>query len=133
MDLAVSLVSQGLGEKEWKSARLLLVSVQFSCILSSYDKLRLKPYWHEAPTATVGCLSSSDINTMQSIRRGAGTPTPQALQVPGAESPRAQPSQGREPTQTIEITGVLNHRYLHIFGANNTLGPENRYCSRGPA
>jgi hypothetical protein len=27
--------------------------VQFSCILSSYDKLRLKPYWHEAPTATV--------------------------------------------------------------------------------
>jgi hypothetical protein len=59
---------------------------------------------------------------------GAGTPTPQTLQ---AESPRAQPSQGREPTQTIEITGVLNH--LHIFGANNTLGPENRYCSRGPA
>jgi hypothetical protein len=62
---------------------------------------------------------------------GAGTPTPQTLQVPDAESPRAQPSQGREPTQTIEITGVLNH--LHIFGANNTLGPENRYCSRGPA
>jgi hypothetical protein len=58
---------------------------------------------------------------MQSTRCGAGTPTPQAFQVLGAESSRAQPSQGREPTQTIEITGMLNH--LHIFSTNNTFGP----------
>jgi hypothetical protein len=65
---------------------------------------------------------------MQSIRRGAGTPAPQALEAPSAKSSHAQPSQ---PTQTIEIAGVLSHR--HTFGANDNLGPKNRYCSRGPA
>jgi hypothetical protein len=60
------------------------------------------------------CLSSS-INAMQST--SAGTPTPQAREVPSGESSHAQPSQGREPTRTIEITGVSNR--FDVFSANN--------------
>jgi hypothetical protein len=65
---------------------------------------------------------------MQSTR-GTDTATPQAL--PSAKFSHPQPSQGHESTQTIEITGVLNR--VHTFGANDNLGPKNRYWSRGPA
>jgi hypothetical protein len=120
---------QTYGTRRPQASPVMFVGIPCSERLAvNQNKLYVNSHWHEALTAT--CLSSA-INTMQSTRRSAGTPTPQALQVPGAESPRAQPSQGCEPTQTIEITGVLDH--LHIFGANNTLGSENRYCSRGPA